>query len=167
MPWKDSTLLKAPVFNVWVQNIQQWQRILHACYKHFPHKIISQMFKWFCTNFLLQENYLRYSWDKFLCNQAFSKKLSREAIKLMYPLKGRVMLPIRMNFWKIPNCMTPLPPSNCNFDRAQVNLGSDLWVRMSVTEYVRDLCWDLTDATLADKDTSSIPNIGQSQAIWQ
>ena len=31
--WKDSMLLKAAaVFNVCVQHIQQWQRLLHACY---------------------------------------------------------------------------------------------------------------------------------------
>ena len=37
--------------------------------------------------------------------------------------------------------------------RTQVNLGSDLWVRMSVRKRHRA---DLTDVTLADEDTNSI-----------
>ena len=39
------------------------------------------------------------------------------------------------------------------FYRTQVSLGSDLWVRFSLTE---PLCADLTDVTLADEDTNSI-----------
>ena len=39
------------------------------------------------------------------------------------------------------------------FYGTQVNLGSDLWVRMSVSERP---CVDLTDVTLADEDTNSI-----------
>ena len=38
-----------------------------------------------------------------------------------------------------------------NFYRTQVNLGSDSWVRMSVS----DVWLDLTDVTLADEDTKS------------
>ena len=47
-----------------------------------------------------------------------------------------------------------LPPSleACIY-RTQVNLGSDSWVRMSVSPTP---CWDLTDVTLADEDTNSI-----------
>ena len=39
------------------------------------------------------------------------------------------------------------------FYRTQVNLGSDLWVRMSVTPRH---CGDFTDVTLADEDTNSM-----------
>ena len=45
-----------------------------------------------------------------------------------------------------------LPDLINHFYRTQVNLGSDLWVRMSV----RDVWLDLTDVTLADEDTNSI-----------
>ena len=43
----------------------------------------------------------------------------------------------------------------CGVDiyQTQVNLGSDLWVRISVSERG---CWDFTDVTLADEDTNSI-----------
>ena len=54
-----------------------------------------------------------------------------------------------------------------NFYRTQVSLGSDLWVLMSVTDR---LFADLTDATLADDDSNSIPtedDNGQSQAMWK
>ena len=37
------------------------------------------------------------------------------------------------------------------FYQTQVNLGSDLWVRVSLTE---EPCADLTDVTLADEDTN-------------
>ena len=47
----------------------------------------------------------------------------------------------------------------------QVNLGSDLWVRMSLSEWVRNLCWDLTDATLADEDANSKLNDNANRAI--
>ena len=40
-----------------------------------------------------------------------------------------------------------------HFYRTQVNLGSDLWVRMSLRPTP---CVDLTDVTLADEDTNSI-----------
>ena len=40
--------------------------------------------------------------------------------------------------------------------RTQVNLGSDLWVRMSLRHKLREVCEDLTDVTLADEDTNSI-----------
>ena len=39
------------------------------------------------------------------------------------------------------------------FHRTQVNLGSNLWVQMFVSNIP---CWDLTDVTLADEDTNSI-----------
>ena len=43
------------------------------------------------------------------------------------------------------------------FYRTQVNLGSDLWVRMSVRHKLTETpCADLTDVTLADEDTNSI-----------
>ena len=53
------------------------------------------------------------------------------------------------------NKMTnPIDPYTENhFYRTQVNLGSDLWVQMSVSE---GRCVDLTDVTLADEDTNSI-----------
>ena len=56
------------------------------------------------------------------------------------------------------------------FYRTQVSLGSDLWVLMSVTER---LCSDLTDVTLADEDSNSIPTddvnrvIRGNNAKWQ
>ena len=48
-----------------------------------------------------------------------------------------------------------------------MSLGSDLWVLMSVSP--RRFA-NLTDVTLADEDSNSIPNDdvnGQSQAMWQ
>ena len=47
--------------------------------------------------------------------------------------------------------------------RTQVNLGSDLWVRMSVSEYATFA--DLTDVTLADEDTNSISTDHAKRAI--
>ena len=43
--------------------------------------------------------------------------------------------------------------SQCNCYRIQVYLGSDLWVRVSLTPRG---CADLTDVTLADGDTNPI-----------
>ena len=43
-----------------------------------------------------------------------------------------------------------------DFYWTQVYLGSDLWVPISVSNKVRDVVADLTDVTLADKDTNSI-----------
>ena len=52
------------------------------------------------------------------------------------------------------------------FYRTQVNLGSDLWVRMSVCLSVRHRpCADLTDVTLADEDTKSILPDNANRAI--
>ena len=48
------------------------------------------------------------------------------------------------------------------FYRTQVNLGSDLWVQMSVSE---GRCVDLTDVTLADEDTNSILTDNAKRAI--
>ena len=53
------------------------------------------------------------------------------------------------------------------FYRTQVNLGSDSWVRLSVTE---PPFADLTDVTLADEDTNAIladDANGHSKAMWQ
>ena len=47
------------------------------------------------------------------------------------------------------------------FYLTQVNLGSDSWVRMSVS----DICADLTDVTLADEDTNSILTDNAKRAI--
>ena len=49
-----------------------------------------------------------------------------------------------------------LPPSQMVFLSDQVSLGSNLWVRLSLTNRLQDLCADLTDVTLADEDASSI-----------
>ena len=49
------------------------------------------------------------------------------------------------------------------FYRTQVNLGSDSWVRMSVRESTT--CVDLTDVTLADEDTKSIPTDNAKRVI--
>ena len=43
-----------------------------------------------------------------------------------------------------------------------MSLGSDIWVLMSVTDR---LCADLTDATLADDDSNSIPTDDVNKAI--
>ena len=48
------------------------------------------------------------------------------------------------------------------FYRTQVNLGSDLWVRLSVPATPFG---DLTDVTLADEDTKSIPTDNAKRAI--
>ena len=49
------------------------------------------------------------------------------------------------------------------FYRTQVYLGSDLWVRVSLTG--REVCADLTDVTLADEDTNSILADNAKRAI--
>ena len=55
------------------------------------------------------------------------------------------------------------PTSNVShFYRTQVNLGSDLWVRMSIT---MPPCWDLTDVTLDDEDANSILTDNAKRAI--
>ena len=51
----------------------------------------------------------------------------------------------------------------CHFYRTQVSLGSDLWVLISVRQ--TRLCWDLTDVTLADEDSNSIPTDDVNRAI--
>ena len=51
-----------------------------------------------------------------------------------------------------------------DFYRTQVNLGSDSWVRMSVRHSLTP-CVDLTDVTLADEDTKSIPTDNAKRAI--
>ena len=52
--------------------------------------------------------------------------------------------------------------SSCNFYRTQENLGSNSWVRLSVS--LRP-CVDLTDVTLADEDTNSILTDNANRAI--
>ena len=52
---------------------------------------------------------------------------------------------------------------NTNFYRTQVNLGSDLWVRMSVRHSMMFL--KLTDVTLADEDSKSILTDNANRAI--
>jgi len=61
--------------------------------------------------------------------------------------------------WQIYNCV--------HFYRTQVHLGSDLWVRMSLTEWVRHLFENLTGVTLVDvdEDTNSIPTDNANRAI--
>ena len=52
------------------------------------------------------------------------------------------------------------------FYRTQVSLGSDLWVLMSVRPSVTErLCSDLTDVTLADEDSNSIPTDDVNRAF--
>ena len=49
-----------------------------------------------------------------------------------------------------------------------MSLGSDLWVLMSVRPSLQDYFADLTDVTLADEDSNSIPTDDvneQSQAM--
>ena len=61
--------------------------------------------------------------------------------------------------------LSPASPSSAftsTFYRTQVNLGSDLWVRMSVRETPFA---DLTGVTLADEDTKSIPTDNVNRAI--
>ena len=55
----------------------------------------------------------------------------------------------------------PKRPHNSIFYRTQVNLGSDSWVRMSVS----DVWLDLTDVTLADEDTKSKLSDNAKRAI--
>ena len=49
--------------------------------------------------------------------------------------------------------------------RTQVSLRSDLWVRFSQTEWVRDVWFNLTDVTQADEDTNSILNDNAKRAL--
>ena len=42
---------------------------------------------------------------------------------------------------------------------------SDLWVTHSLTQYVQDLFEDLTDVTLVDEDTNSIPTNNTNRTI--
>ena len=51
-------------------------------------------------------------------------------------------------------CLKPISNKVKHFYRTQVNLRSDLWVRMSVTP---PPLWNLTDVMLANEDTNSIP----------
>ena len=52
------------------------------------------------------------------------------------------------------------------FYRTQVSLGSDLWVLMSVTQWLHTILFaDLTDVTLADDDSNSIPTDDVNKAI--
>ena len=53
-------------------------------------------------------------------------------------------------------------PNILVFYRTQVNLGSDLWVRMSLRPRH---CVDFTDVTLADEDTNSILTGNANQAF--
>ena len=46
-----------------------------------------------------------------------------------------------------------------------MSLGSDLWVLMSVSQSVQDYFEDLTDVTLADEDSNSIPTDDVNKAI--
>ena len=56
-------------------------------------------------------------------------------------------------------------PAGANFYRTQVSW-SDLWVRLSQTNYVRPRPFaDLTDVTLVDEDTKSILNDNANRAI--
>ena len=56
-----------------------------------------------------------------------------------------------------------LKATKFDFYWIRVNLGSDLWVWMSVRPWAT--CWDLTDVTLADEDTNSILNDNANRAI--
>ena len=58
--------------------------------------------------------------------------------------------------------MNQLDISFTNFYRTQVSLGSDLWVLISVRP--RGFA-DLTDVTLADEDSNSIPTNDVNRAI--
>ena len=52
------------------------------------------------------------------------------------------------------------------FYRTQVSLGSDLWVRLSLTnKQTEEPFADLTDVTLADEDTNSILTDNANRAI--
>ena len=47
-----------------------------------------------------------------------------------------------------------------------MSLGSDLWVLMSLTHSLTPrICADLTDVTLADEDSNSIPTDDVNKAI--
>ena len=54
-----------------------------------------------------------------------------------------------------------------NFYRTQVSLGSSLWVPVSVCTYVRELCENFADVTLADDDTNLILADDANRAIWR
>ena len=58
--------------------------------------------------------------------------------------------------------MFTLPLHTFTFYRTQVSLGSDLWVRLSLTE---GSSLNLTDVTLADGDTKSILTDNANRAI--
>ena len=54
----------------------------------------------------------------------------------------------------------------CHFYRTQVSLGSDLWVRLSLTEWVSELPFaNSTDVTLPDGDTKPILTDNANRAI--
>ena len=46
-----------------------------------------------------------------------------------------------------------------------MSLGTDLWVWTSVSDYIQDYFADLTDVTLADEDSNSIPIDDVNRAI--
>ena len=58
-----------------------------------------------------------------------------------------------------------LGQSHSSFYRTQVSLGSDLWVLMSVRQWLQDHFADLTDVTLADEDSNLIPTDDVNMAI--
>ena len=46
-----------------------------------------------------------------------------------------------------------------------MSLGSDLWVWTSTSDYIQDYFADLTDVTLADEDSNSIPTNDVNRAF--
>ena len=58
--------------------------------------------------------------------------------------------------------MKPVPK---HFYRTQVSLGPDLWVLMSVRPSLPTPFADLTDVTLADEDSNSIPTDDVNRAF--
>ena len=46
-----------------------------------------------------------------------------------------------------------------------MSLGSDLWVWTSVSDYIQDYLADITDVTLADRDSNLVPSDDFKRAI--
>ena len=63
----------------------------------------------------------------------------------------------------LPDTIHHRHPHHQHFYQTQVSLGSDLWILMSVRQ--TRLCSDLTDVTLADEDSNSIPTDDVNRTI--
>ena len=80
-------------------------------------------------------------------------------------LSSYVNLPLDALYYDFQYKFTPSFLFSVHFYRTQVSLGSDLWVRLSLTEWVSYLVANSTDVTLPDGDTKPILTDNANRAI--